>query len=80
MAKFFRKNNLQPNMRYRENCHDNAVPESFFQLLKHDRVKRKINVLREDARADIFDYIEMFYNATRANISPPNLQEARGYK
>ncbi len=49
----------------RGNCHDNAVAESFFQLLKRERIKRKIYSTREDARSDVFDYIEMLYNAKR---------------
>jgi putative transposase len=62
-------------MSRRGNCHDNAVAESFFQLLKRERIKRKIYNTRELARQDIFDYIEMFYNPIRrhgyaANLSP----------
>ena len=57
------------------NCHDNAVVESFFQLLKRERIKRKIYTTREHARADISDYIAMFYNSRRkhgeANNIPP---------
>lgn len=49
--------------------HDNAVAESFFQLLKRERVKRKIYNTRDEARADIFDYIEMFYNTRRRHSS-----------
>jgi len=56
-------------MSRRGNCHDNAVAESFFQLLKRERVKRKIYLTREHARADIFDYIEMFYNPIRRHGS-----------
>ena len=52
-------------MSRRGNCHDNAVAESFFQLLKRERVKRKIYPTRDEARADIFDYIELFYNSKR---------------
>ena len=52
-------------MSRRGNCHDNAVAESFFQLLKRERIKRKIYNTRQNARADIFDYIEMFYNTKR---------------
>ena len=52
-------------MSRRGNCHDNAVAESFIQLLKRDLAKRKIYSMREDARSDVFDYIEMFYNAKR---------------
>src|SRR5690554_1867470 len=53
------------SMSRRGNCHDNAVAESFFQLLKRERIKRRIYPNREAARRDVFDYIEMFYNPTR---------------
>ena len=43
------------------NCHDNAVAESFFNLLKRERVRRRTYKTRDDARTDVFDYIEMFY-------------------
>jgi hypothetical protein len=46
----------------------NAVAESFFQLLKRERIK-KIYGTREEARSDIFDYIEMFYNSKRRHGS-----------
>ena len=52
-------------MSRRGNCHDNAVAESFFQLLKRERIRLKIYSTRQDARADDFDYIEMFYNPKR---------------
>lgn len=52
-------------MSRRGNCYDNAVAESFFQLLKRERIKRKIYTIRQDARDDVFDYIEMFYNPKR---------------
>lgn len=62
-------------MSRRGNCHDNAVAESFLQLLKRERIRRRIYSTRSDARADIFNYIEMFYNAKRrhgtaGDISP----------
>ncbi|MEF0339535.1 IS3 family transposase [Pseudomonas aeruginosa] len=62
---FLKANNLVASMSRRGNCHDNAVAESFFQLLKRERIKRKIYTTREDARSDVFDYIEMFYNSKR---------------
>ena len=49
-------------MSRRGNCHDNAVAESFFQLLKRERIKQRIYLTREQAKADVIDYIEMFYN------------------
>jgi putative transposase len=56
-------------MSRRGNCHDNAVAESFFQLLKRERIKRKIYATRDLARQYIFDYIEMFYNPVRKHGS-----------
>ena len=47
------------------NCHDNAVAESFFQLLKRERIRRKTYPTRDDARRDVFEYIELFYNPKR---------------
>ena len=62
---FLKAHGLEGSMSGRGNCHDNAVAESFFQLLKRERVKRKIYSTRDEARSDIFDYIEMFYNGKR---------------
>ena len=62
---FLDANNLQASMSRRGNCHDNAVAESFFQLLKRERIKRHIYSTRDDARGDVIDYIEMFYNTRR---------------
>jgi len=62
---FLKDNGLRPSMSRRGNCHDNAVAESFFQLLKRERIRRHIYSSREEARAEIFDYIEMFYNSKR---------------
>ena len=56
---------LQYTSREWRNRHDNAIAESFFSLLKSERVKRKIYKDRETARQDTFDYIEMFYNPVR---------------
>ena len=44
---------------------DNAVAESFFHTLKTERVKGKVYATRSEAKADLFDYIEVFYNRTR---------------
>jgi len=44
---------------------DNAVAESFFHLLKTERIRRKIYKTREKARQDVFGYIELFYNPKR---------------
>jgi len=62
---FLKSHRLVPSMSRRGNCHDNAVAESFFQLLKRERIKRKIYTDRAQARSDVFDYIELFYNPRR---------------
>ncbi|ALL18002.1 transposase [Enterobacter asburiae] len=56
-------------MSRRGNRHNNAVAESFFQLLKRERIKKKIYGTREEDRSDIYDYIEMFYNSKRRHGS-----------
>jgi len=62
---FLKAHDLQASMSRRGNCHDNAVAESFFQLLKRERIKRHIYPTRDNARSDVVDYIEMFYNSKR---------------
>lgn len=50
-----------------------SVAESFFQLLKRERVRRKIYNTRDEARADLFDYIEVFYNRQRRHSANEHL-------
>lgn len=57
----------------RGNCHDNAVAESFFQLLKRERIRRRIYISRDEARQDVFDYIEMCYNPKRRHSFSNNM-------
>lgn len=64
-AELLKSHGLKASMSRKGNCHDNAVAESFFGLLKRERIKRKIYLDREQAKQDIFDYIEMFYNPKR---------------
>lgn len=47
------------------NVWDNAAMESFFSSLKTERTARRTYRTRDEARADVFDYIERFYNAAR---------------
>lgn len=61
---------------------DNSAMESFFSSLKTERTVRKIYRSRKQARSDVFDYIERFYNPTRRHstlgyISPIEFEEAR---
>ncbi|NVD74071.1 IS3 family transposase [Duganella sp. BJB1802] len=77
---FLKAHNLEQSMSRRGNCHDNAVAESFFQLLKRERIRRRIYSSRDEARQDIFDYIEMFYNPKRRHgfnnkLSPVNYEK-----
>ena len=61
------------SMSRRGKCHDNAGMESFFQLLKRECVKQRIYSARADARGDVFDYIELFYNPKRRHSSNDGL-------
>lgn len=63
--RFCKEHGIVPSMSRRDNCYDNAVAESFFSSLKKERVGRRIYRSREEARADIFDYIEVLYNRSR---------------
>ncbi|MBB6511152.1 putative transposase [Rhizobium soli] len=67
-ASFLKHHNLVHSMSRRGNCHDNAVVESFFNLLKRERIRRRVYRSRDEARQDVFDYIEMFYNAKRKHV------------
>jgi putative transposase len=63
------------------NVWDNSVMESFFSTLKMERTNRKHYKTRDAARADVFDYIERFYNSVRrhstlGNISPASFERA----
>jgi len=66
---FLRHHHLDASMSRRGNCHDNAVAESFFQLLKRERIRRQTYPTREAARQDVFEYIEMFYNPKRKHTN-----------
>lgn len=53
------------SMSRRGNCWDNAPTESFFNSLKNERVHGTRYATREEAIADLFEYIEVFYNRSR---------------
>jgi putative transposase len=84
-ASFLKHHDLEPSMSRRGNCHDNAVAESFFNLLKRERVRRKVYRTRDEARADVFDYIEMFYNPKRRHnpsvgVSPVEFEKRQSQR
>ena len=77
---FLATHNLACSMSRLGNCYDNAVAESFSQLLKRERIKRRIYATREEARSDIFDHIEIFYHTRRRHgyndkLSPVEYQK-----
>jgi putative transposase len=64
------------------NCWDNAAMESFFSTMKTERTSRKVYRTRDAARADVFDYIERFYNQRRRHstldyLSPLDFEQQR---
>ncbi|MBU0747015.1 MAG: IS3 family transposase [Gammaproteobacteria bacterium] len=81
-ARWCKDNQLVPSMSRRGNCWDNAVAESFFSSLKNERIKRHIYATRQDAKSDVFDYIEGFYNRIRRHshldqLSPLAFEQLR---
>jgi putative transposase len=77
------ENGVTCSMSRSGNVWDNAAMESFFSSLKTERVARKVYRTRDQARADVFDYIERFYNTTRRHstigyISPVEFEKKMG--
>ena len=73
-------NGITCSMSDKGSCYDNAVVESFFASLKRERIQRRKYRTRDQARADVFDYIEHFYNRKRrhgyvGNISPVQFEK-----
>ena len=73
-------NGITCSMSRSGNVWDNAAMESFFSSLKTERTARKVYRTRDDARADVFDYIERFYNRRRRHstlgyLSPVEFEE-----
>jgi putative transposase len=62
-------NDVTCSMSRSGNVWDNAVMESFFSSLKTERVDRKVYRSRAEAKADVFDYIERFYNPRRRHVT-----------
>ena len=65
------------------NVWDNAAMESFFSSLKTERIRHRTYRTRDQARADVFDYIERFYNPTRRHstigyVSPIEYERLAG--
>ena len=80
--RFCSEHNLVMSMSRRGNCYDNAAMESFFSSLKKEKIRRHIFRTRELAKAELFDYIEVFYNEVRrhqhlGNVSPEAFEQNR---
>lgn len=60
---------MTASMSRKGNCWDNAPMESFFNSLKNERVFHRCYANRAEAKADLFDYIEVFYNRKRRHSS-----------
>ena len=76
-------NGLNSSMSAKGNAYDNAVAESFFSNLKNELVHHCDFHTREQARAAIFDYIEIFYNRQRRHqtlgyVSPMQFEQRAG--
>ncbi len=68
------------SMSRKGNCWDNSVAESFFGSLKTERGYFPSYKAREEAKRDIIDYIEMFYNSNRRHsylgyVSPKEFEK-----
>lgn len=71
-----------PSMSRKGDCYDNAVAESFFSNIKNELTWHHDFRHRDEARAAIFDYIEVFYNRQRSHqaldyVSPVRYEEQR---
>lgn len=60
---------LTPSMSRKGNCYDNAFIESFWSTLKMDLIYRRAFSTRVEAKREIFDYIEVFYNRQRSHTA-----------
>jgi transposase InsO family protein len=72
---------LVPSMSRKGDCYDNAVAESFFSTLKNELTLGAVFDSKEQARSEIFSYIESFYNRQRIHQSldyvTPEMMERR---
>ncbi len=77
-------NNICCSMSRKGNCYDNAVLESFFATLKQELVYHHIYQDRKEAKQDIFEYIQVWYNRKRSHsslgfLSPEEFEHKKAY-
>ena len=65
-------NRIRQSMSGKGNCYDNAIAESFFETLKTELIYQNKYQTRQEAKQDLFEHIEVFYNRKR-------LHSALGY-
>ena len=80
LQQLLKSQDITCNMSRRGECWDNAAMGSFFSTLKTERCARTVHRTRAQARADVFDYIERFYNPFRKHskvsyLSPVQFKE-----
>lgn len=78
-----RYNGMTCSMSEKGECLDNAVAERFFGSLKRERTSQRHYETRQEARDDVIDYIEMFYNSRRLHsylgyVSPNDYEKSTG--
>ena len=83
--RLLKSHGLISSMSRKGDCWDNAVVESFFGSLKTERVVFTKYKTRDEAKQDIIDYIEMFYNSKRSHsylgyFSPLEFEQQRDYQ
>jgi len=81
--KLMKEYQMTGSMSRKGNCWDNAVAESFFRSLKTERTDDNFYHTKEEARRDVIEYIEMFYNSQRLHstigYNIPNKFESEYY-
>jgi putative transposase len=75
-----RRNKTLCSMSRKGNCWDNACAENFFSRLKSEHIQDRVYTTRDEARLDVFWYIEVFYNRSRRHaalgyVSPVAFEE-----
>lgn len=79
--KALRRLGIKSSMSRKGNCWDNAVAESFFATIKRELINRNFWTKKENLRAAVFKYIEVFYNrkrkhSTNGNLSPVDYENS----
>jgi putative transposase len=77
--RFLKGHQIQSSMSAVGTCADNAAAESFFGMLKRERVNRRQYRSRAEARSDVFDYIERFHNPRRTRRTEQRRREKVGF-